>query len=368
VKRGFLPLCSAGLATVLLAGILSALSRQPEEAAGRTPSPRAIESAARTPVKGISIVAVGDTMLGDTPELPSHPGTYLHRVSRLLRGDIVFGNLEGTLTNISASAKCAAGSTDCFAFRTPPRFARSLHSAGFTVMNDANNHFYDFGSGGEEDTVRALHRAGIAQTGRPGEITVLEADGTKVAFLGFAPYFNTAPLTDLPAARQLIRRASRRAAIVVCSIHAGAEGTRAQHVTGHEETYLGEDRGNPERFAQMAIRNGADLILGSGPHVLRGMQIYRHRLIAYSLGNFSGFHNFAIEGPLGASAVLRVSLSPHGRFRSGRIASVRLVDEGRPVPDRRDRGAGLIASLSREDFGRSGVRVGAKGRILARQG
>jgi hypothetical protein len=60
-----------------------------------------------------------------------------------------------------------------------------------------------------------------------------------------------------------------------------------------------------------------------------------------------------------------VSLGAHGRFRSGRIASVRLVDAGRPVPDRRGAGARLIARLSREDFGRSGVRVGTRGRILA---
>jgi poly-gamma-glutamate capsule biosynthesis protein CapA/YwtB (metallophosphatase superfamily) len=313
----------------------------------------------------ISLAAVGDTMLGNTPVLPSRPGRYLARVSAQLRGDVVFGNLEGTLTHVASSPKCGAGSSDCFAFRDPPRFARDLRRAGFTVMNDANNHFHDFGSGGEAETVRALRRAGIAQTGRPGQITVLKVHGTKVAFLGFAPYFNTAPLTDLPAARQLIRRAARRAPIVVCAIHAGAEGTGAQHVTGHEEHYLGEDRGNPERFAHMAVRAGADLVLGSGPHVLRGMEIYHGRLIAYSLGNFSGFHNFETSGVLGASAVLHVSLSARGRFRAGRIASVRLEGPGRPVPDPSREGMRLIRRLSRADFGRGGVRVGSRGRILA---
>jgi hypothetical protein len=63
----------------------------------------------------------------------------------------------------------------------------------------------------------------------------------------------------------------------------------------------------------MAIRAGADLVLGSGPHVLRGMEIYRGRLIAYSLGNFSGFHNFATSGVLGASAVLHVTVDKDGR-------------------------------------------------------
>lgn len=313
----------------------------------------------------ITVAAVGDTMLGNAPQLPSQPGRYLDRVSRQLRGDVVFGNLEGTLTDVAGSSKCGgASSGTCYAFRAPPRFARDLRAAGFTAMNDANNHFGDFGVAGEDETVRALRRAGIARSGRPGEITVFRAHGTRVALLGFAPYANTSSLTDLPAARRLIHRAARRAPIAIVAIHAGAEGSGAQHVTGHEESYLGEDRGNPERFAHMAVRAGADLVLGSGPHVLRGMQLYRGRLIAYSLGNFCGFHNFDTSGVLGASAVLHVSLSPRGRFRAGRIASVRLEGPGRPAPDPSHEGIRLIRRLSRADFGRSGVRVGGKGRIL----
>jgi poly-gamma-glutamate capsule biosynthesis protein CapA/YwtB (metallophosphatase superfamily) len=313
----------------------------------------------------LTLAAVGDTMLGNTPELPADPGSYLDPVRSQLRGDVVFGNLEGTLTGESYSPKCGGSSSgDCYAFRTPPRYGRYLAAAGFTVMNDANNHSSDFGPAGLDDTIAALHRAGIAQTGLPGQITVAKAGGERVAVLGFAPYASTASLLDLGAARALIRRAARRADIVVVAIHAGAEGSDEGHVTGAEEHYLGEDRGNPERFAQMAVRAGADLVLGSGPHVLRGMQIYRGRLIAYSLGNFSGFHNFDTSGVLGASAVLHVTLDRHGRFRAGRIASVRLIEAGRPVPDPSGAGARIVAALSREDFGASGVRVGGKGRIL----
>jgi hypothetical protein len=118
----------------------------------------------------------------------------------------------------------------------------------------------------------------------------------------------------------------------------------------------------------MAVRSGADLVLGSGPHVLRGMEIYRDRLIAYSLGNFSGFHNFASEGDLGASAILHVSLDPDGALRSGRVASVRLVDAGRPAPDPSGEGAALIRRLSREDLGKGAVRIGGSGRILGKVG
>ncbi len=325
--------------------------------------------AAPRPPRTISLAAVGDTMLGSTPELPARPGRYLDRVRRELRADVVFGNLEGTLTGSSGSGKCGGPSGgSCFAFRAPPRFARALAGAGFTVMNDANNHFGDFGRAGEADTVRALHRAGIAQTGRPGQIAFRRVDGTRIAFLGFAPYANTASLLDLGAARALIRRAARRAPLVVVAIHAGAEGVGAQHVSGHEEHYLGEDRGNPERFAKLAVRAGADLVLGSGPHVLRGMQLYRGRLIAYSLGNFCGFHNFDTGGVLGDSAILRLTLSPRGRLLAGRVDAVRLRGPGRPAPDPSRAAVGLIRRLSRADFGASAVRLGGRGRILLGRG
>jgi poly-gamma-glutamate capsule biosynthesis protein CapA/YwtB (metallophosphatase superfamily) len=314
---------------------------------------------------GVSFAAVGDTMLGNTPELPADPGSYLDHLKGQLAGDVVFGNLEGTLTDVSASPKCGgAAAGTCYAFRTPPSYARYLAEDGFTVMNNANNHSYDFGQAGLEQTIAALHKAGIAQDGLPGKVTVVKAGGERVAFVGFAPYPQTADLLNLGAARKLIGYAAARSPIVVVAIHAGAEGTDAQHVTGDEETYLGEDRGNPEAFAKMAVRAGADLVLGSGPHVLRGMEIYRGRLIAYSLGNFSGFHNFETSGVLGASAVLHVTVAKDGAFRSGRIASVRLIEAGRPVPDPSDEGADLIAQLSREDLGKAAVKIGSDGRIL----
>lgn len=312
----------------------------------------------------VTIAAVGDTMMGMTPALPPAPRSYFEQVEPELSGDIVFGNLEGTLTDVSESPKCGAESSECFAFRAPPEFGQALRAAGFTVMSNANNHSYDYGPVGEEETVRALRQAGIAQTGLPGEITVVRAGGRRVAFLGFAPYSNTASLTDLDTASAMIHRASERADIVVCAFHAGAEGSDAQHVSGEEEVYLGEDRGNPEEFAHMAIDSGADLILGSGPHVLRGMEIYRDRLVAYSLGNFSGYENFATEGALGTSVVLRVVLAADGRFRGGRLHSVRLVDEGQPVPDPAGTGADLVEALSSEDFGPTAIELDPRDRIV----
>jgi hypothetical protein len=313
----------------------------------------------------VTFAAVGDTAMGITPTLPPEPASYFDPIKGELKGDVVFGNLEGTLTNVSESPKCGAGSSECFAFRAPPEYAEYLSAAGFTVMSNANNHSFDFGQAGEDETIDALHRAGMAQTGLPGEITIVEVGGRRVAFLGFAPYSNTASLTDLDAARTLIRQARKRADVVVVAFHAGAEGSDAQHVTGGEEIYLGEDRGNAEEFAHLAVQAGADLILGSGPHVLRGMEIYRGRLVAYSLGNFSGFHNFTLEGVLGESVVLHATLAPDGAFRAGRLASVSLVEDGQPVPDPDGGGAALVASLSQEDLGSHAVEVSADGRITA---
>ena len=78
------------------------------------------------------------------------------------------------------------------------------------------------------------------------------------------------------------------AEIVIVFFHGGAEGSDKGRVPyGHEQAY-GEDRGNLREFTHVAVDAGADLVLGSGPHVLRGMERYRDRLIAYSLGNLAG--------------------------------------------------------------------------------
>jgi poly-gamma-glutamate capsule biosynthesis protein CapA/YwtB (metallophosphatase superfamily) len=332
-------------------------------------SARAISTGAEpnspTATASVTIAAVGDTMLGNTPDLPSDPATYFDSVKSILdrNAQIVFGNLEGTLTT-STTSKCGVRrgpAGNCFAFRDPPGYARYLKQAGFTILNDANNHSFDFGAAGQAQTVAAIHAAGLAQTGLPGEITMVRANGIKVAFLAFAPYNYDASLLDRPAARVLIKRAVREANIVVVYMHAGAEGPGADHVTGREEYYLGEDRGNAEAFAHMAIDLGASLVIASGPHVLRGMQFYKHHLIAYSVGNFASYGDFSTEADLGMSVILHVTLSSAGRFERARIYPIRFTGAGRPVP-----GGGAIAFVARlasEDFGSSAARILPSGAI-----
>ncbi len=311
----------------------------------------------------VTISVVGDTELGNTPLLPPAPSAYLAPVHAALAAPVVFGNLEGTLTN-STGSKCGPGSTECFAFRTPPTYAQYLRNDGFTVLNSANNHSHDFGEQGLIDTSAALKAAGIAQTGLPGQIGIVHVGSTSVAFIGFAPYTNTNDLLDLAAAKALIQKARLEADVVAVYMHSGAEGSEADHVTGQEEYYVGEDRGNAEAFAHAAINDGANMVIASGPHVLRGMEFYKGDLIDYSMGNFAGYGNFATDGNLSLSGILKVTLAGNGHFVSGDFVSVTLDSNGRPSLDASGAAARFVAQLSSEDFGTAAAELSSTGVII----
>jgi hypothetical protein len=309
----------------------------------------------------------GDVTPGSAYGLPpAHGSGMLAGVSDVLGGvDIASVNLEGTL-GLGGVAKCAPHtSPTCFSFQAPAANAAALGDAGVDIVNVANNHANDYGPTGQALTARALRRAGIAFTGRPAQATSLRLPRARVAFLGFAPYRWASPLNDLPAVRRLVHGAAANANVVVVFMHAGAEGADKAHTPNHDEHAFGENRGNARAFAHAAVRAGADLVLGSGPHVLRGMELYRGRLIAYSLGNLAGFHNFALGGRTRLSAVLRVRVGPAGSFAAGTLRSLRLVGAGLPVPDPTGAAGRLVSVLSARDFGHSGVRVGTGGALSA---
>jgi hypothetical protein len=319
----------------------------------------------RVPSGVVAIVATGDIVMGSTPNLPPDGGrSFFSDVQADLAGDVVLGNLEGTLSTGGAS-KCGPDSTACFAFQTPPKYSRWLSQAGFTVMNLANNHAYDFGSDGLRQTIAALDRVGLSHTGRPGQVTVQRVGDLRVALVGFASYPWAAPLTDIPAAKRLVRKASRLADVVVVTMHAGAEGRDRQHVSPGVETFLGENRGDVIRFSHAVVDAGADLVVGHGPHVMRGMEWYKRRLIAYSLGNFAGYKVFSLGGPLSTGGILRVTLRGDGAFETGQLVPTRLVGDGVPALDPSEEAHGVIRSLSRQDFGRRAVKVSRDG-VLSR--
>jgi hypothetical protein len=284
-------------------------------------------------------------------------------VRRYLSGDIVTGNLEGTLAS-GGTSKCPGGSGgDCFAFRAPPGYARGLRAEGFDLMNVANNHANDYGPAGQRETAAALRGAGVAFTGRPGQITTLRVNDTRVAFVGFAPYPWASPLLDIPTARRLIRTAARHADLVVAIMHQGAEGAGQIHVPHGGESAFGENRGAARAFAHAMVDAGADLVVGSGPHVIRGIELYHHRMIAYSLGNFAGPHTLGLGGVLSLSAVLNVKLTSDGDVLGGRWVPLRMVRPGEPRYDPSHLSAALVRRLSREDFGSRRLPIGSDGTI-----
>lgn len=307
----------------------------------------------------LRVTWVGDIVPGRDGVLPPKGGRslFVNVTDQMRAADLALGNLEGTLTKKGAS-KCPPGAAAlefCFSFRAPPAHAAALREAGLDAVNLANNHAFDYGASGQGATTAALDKRRIAYTGRPGEIRVVRAGGRRVALVGFATYRWANDLRDLEQTRSVVTEAGRRADTVVVMMHAGAEGSDKIHVPHGPETAFGENRGDSRAFAHAAVDAGADLVLGSGPHVLRGMERYKDRLIAYSLGDFAAWHSLGLGGNLALSGILQVDLAPGGETEAGRFTSLRLVSPGVPTDDRTGAARKLINRVSREDFGLAAV-------------
>jgi hypothetical protein len=316
----------------------------------------------------ITLSATGDIIMGSAPNrLPANDGQgFFDSVKAGLASDLVMGNLEQPLTGDTGASKCGSPPrANCFAFRSPPSYARHLKDAGFELMNTANNHSKDFGTAGYRNTIEALRAAGLQYTGAEDQITVVNVKGVRVAVIGFSPYSGANNLNDLDHSRAIVRRAQEQADLVVVQVHMGAEGSGQGHVRPGNELFFGENRGDPIAFSHAVIDAGADVVIGHGPHVLRGMQFYKGRLIAYSLGNFAGGgKTLSPNGVLKYGGILHVSLTRDGRWGGGRFLSTAMSPTGVPTRDRaNERGRALVAELSADDFGDTAARIARDGSI-----
>ena len=154
-----------------------------------------------------------------------------------------------------------------------------------------------------------------------------------------------------------------QADIVVVSYHGGAEGSDRGLVPNQDEIFLGENRGNLPKLSKAVIDAGADLVLGHGPHILRGLEIYNDRLIVYSLGNFATYGWFQPAGSTALSGILEVELAPDGSFRSGEFTSYKLINRGIPVPDETRAALREVRSLSTRNFRENAPKFGENGEI-----
>lgn len=199
----------------------------------------------------------------------------------VLSADIAFANLEMPL-----SRRPPAG-----AFAGPLEFPEALTWAGFDIVSTANNHAFDAGEEGLLETMKRLDAAGVARVGSGINLedarksVIIERNGIRIAFLAYTWSVNVGAESFVGATRsgvmpldpllvkEDIRRVRNRADFVAVSFHWNIENTRQTHPAARD-------------FAHAIIDAGADIILGHHPHKPQGIEVYKGKVIFYSLGNF----------------------------------------------------------------------------------
>ncbi len=338
--------------TVLLAGCAGEIAAGPRSAEpgsatqgvpfgrtsadGVTPVPTLAESVPPQPPRArwpVTIAAVGDIMLDRSVAeaiTPEHPeGPFAHVLDVLQSADLTVGNLESAVSDLGQARQKS------YTFRAPPLAAAGLAAAGFDLVSIANNHSLDFGPEALVDTVEQLRAASVEVVGggRDNEeayrYRVLTAHGVRVAFLGLAEVPNdngydrsvwiAAPgkpgiaWVDEERMAATVREAAQAAEVVVVMLHFGIEGAS-------------EPLERQRQLSRSAIDAGANLVVGSHPHVLQKLEDYGGGLIAYSLGNFV-FDGF--EGDANKSGILLVSFAADGS-PSWRMEPVSIGWDGLP--------------------------------------
>lgn len=340
----------------------------------------------------VRLAFVGDINLGTAtlPDgVPPDSGRgLLDRARPSLAGDLVVGNFEGVLADTGTSTKCLvrvqpkrtrrsrmrAQPTEslttrpnCYAFRTPTLLAPRLVDAGFTHMNLANNHANDLGGAGRASTERVLDSLGLRLYGPVGRIavdTVRRGDSTTtVGLIGFTTYPYAYDLLDMERSAAVVDSMRPLVDLLIVTFHGGAEGVKALHTGEAAESLGAEPRGDLRRWARAVIDAGADAVVGHGPHVLRGMEFYRGRLIAYSLGNFLTYRGFNLTGPLGITGVLQLEFAGERSLRRARLVPMIQLPRQGPAPDPDRAALHLVRRLSQEDFRSTAAVITSSGEI-----
>ncbi|WP_245616432.1 CapA family protein [Deinococcus radiopugnans] len=236
-------------------------------------------------------------------------GATLAALREALRADATFGNLESPLT----TAPHTSGGLD---LRAPPAGAAAL--SAFTHLGVENNHAHDGGAAGQRQSRRVLREHGLTPVTRALSIT--EVGGVPVAWAAFFDDGRTPP--PLSA----IREGARQAQLVVVGVHWGVE--------------YGPVTARQRHLARELASAGADLIVGSGPHVLQGHERLGQTLVLYSLGNLLLDQPYPDTRVGAVVRATRVAQGPHGaqgwsacavptRYRAGRVSSANAQERPR---------------------------------------
>lgn len=319
-------------------------------------------------VDTIKLALTGDIMMGTTypqTQLPQEEGRLLfqHVAPILSSADIAAGNLEGTLCDGGTTTKRM--SKVSYAFRTPVRFAPRLSEAGYDFLSVANNHVNDFGDTGISSTMKALDGVGIKYAGIKGlcEWSVLEKDGRRYGFCAFSHNQKTCDHRDLETVRRILSELRKQADFIIVSFHGGAEGSAHNRLPYGRETFCGENRGSIRELAHFCIDEGADVVYGHGPHVLRAVEVYKGHFIAYSLGNFCTPYGINLRGISGYAPVVTIRVLADGTFVDGQIHSFIQQRGAGPLPDAQNLVAKEVKRLTELDVPETPIRISATGAI-----
>jgi len=263
----------------------------------------------------VIITGVGDMIFNE--QISKLPEPVHQQLFRLMQeADIAYGNLEFSINEHPEAQR------PFYNFRAPTEFVWEVAAIGINMVSMANNHALDFGPEGLKDCLKALDRAQITHAGagltlaaahEPGT-TGVQSQKTRLALLSYMRYWTQkyrcgdpnapclatinpatimvakeagkveaieGPLeSDIKAMEDDVVMAKRHNDVVMVSLH--------NHDLSHHRAYGIQDTTPPndEIMYRRAIDAGADMVIGTGPHVLRGIEFYKGRPIFYSLSNF----------------------------------------------------------------------------------
>ncbi len=218
--------------------------------------------------ENISVLSFGDAMFGRSVSSSLASKDIFEKIrgaeGNFLRGaDIVSLNLEGPITN---AEKC---SDKAISFKFSPGIAGLLRKNNFNIANLANNHTFDCGKEGLDDTKKYLFNSDLGSFGGLDSVEIKKINGQTAAFIGINATGNITEAKWVGLAAKLKSEND----YVVVNIHWGIEYNA-----------------NPSFFqidlAHKLIDSGADIIIGHHPHVVQSAEIYKNKPIFYSLGNF----------------------------------------------------------------------------------
>ncbi|MBN1629449.1 MAG: CapA family protein [Thermoleophilia bacterium] len=295
----------------------------------------------------LTVAASGDVLGERGPGyfMDKHGGAAVfEKVKPLLEpAALSFVNVEGPISTTGTRASWKE-----YTFRGRPALADGLASAGIDVISLANNHSMDYGAKALLDTFVRLNDVGVqwagagANSAEAAEPAMLITPAGIVAVLAFtdiipggfaagsqSPGVNvTTP--DRKKILSAVEAANKKADFVIVSFHWGEE-------------YTGQAARAERKLAHQVVDVGADLVLGHHPHVLQGLELYRNRLIAYSLGDFVWDHYRPVTGE---TVILQITMQRAGP--PSFVAIPIYLDEvtGVPYPVTGDHAASILGRLA----------------------